>query len=155
MKNLTFQQNETVFKQGEIGFTMYEVTSGKIGIYTDLGTENEKEITVLNPGQLFGEMGMIEVLPRSASAVAMEENTTVNEISAADFEEYFKGKPEQAFNLMKTLSQRLRETTANYVEACKTAYETVETEEKGEERSPELKEKLGFFARVFRGLKKD
>ncbi len=155
MKNLTFQQNEAVFKQGDFGSTMYEITSGRVGIYSDYGTEKEKEITILGEGDLFGEMGMIEVLPRSASAVALDENTAVCEISAADYSEYFKEKPDKAFHLMKVLSQRLRETTANYVEACKAAYETVEAEEKGEKINPELEEKLGFFARIFRGLKKD
>ena len=154
MKNLTFQQNEVVFKQGEFGNTMYEITSGKIGIYSEYGTENEKEITVLGAGELFGEMGMIDVLPRSATAVALEE-TAADELTPADFEEYFKDKPEKAFQLMKILGQRLRETTANYAETCKTAYDIVESELKKEEKTPELKEKMGFFAKIFRGLKKN
>ena len=66
--------------------------------------------------------------------------------------DYFEEKPVQVFLLVKQLSHRLRETTRNYQEACRTVAETVDAEQKGEERSGGLKKKLRFFADVYRGF---
>ena len=90
--------------------------------------------------------------PRSATAVALEDQTEVEEINAAEFSDYFEEKPVQVFLLVKQLSHRLRETNKNYEEACRTVSETVQAEKKGEERSGGLKSKLKFFADVYRGF---
>ena len=103
-------------------------------------------------GETFGEMGMIENAPRSASAIALADQTEVQEINATEFSDYFEEKPVQVFLLVKQLSHRLRETTRNYEEACRTVSETVAAEKKGEERSGGLKNKLRFFADVYRGF---
>ena len=53
---------------------------------------------------------------------------------------------------MKQMSRRLRDTTQNYVEACRTVAETMKTEKNGEEKSGMLKNKLKAFADVYRKL---
>ena len=54
---------------------------------------------------------------------------------------------------MKQLSRRLRETTQNYREACRTVYETVESEKSGKEKSSWLKSSLQFFHEVYEGIR--
>ena len=147
-----FHKDEVVFRQGDESRTMFEIQSGRIGIYANYRTEKEKQLAVFGKGETFGEMGMIENLPRSATAVALEDHTEVEEINAAEFSDYFEEKPVQVFLLVKQLSRRLRETTRNYEEACRTVSETVTAEQKGEERSGGLKKKLKFFADVYRGF---
>ena len=68
------------------------------------------------------------------------------------FADYFKEKPIQVFLLMKQMSRRLRDTTQNYVEACRTVAETMEKEQKGEEKGSWLDNKLKAFADVYRKL---
>lgn len=147
-----FKKDEVIFRQGDESRTMFEIRSGKVGIYANYRTEKEKQLAVLEPGETFGEMGLIENLPRSASAVALADDTEVEEIGAAEFSDYFEEKPVQVFLLVKQLSHRLRETSKNYEEACRTVSETVEAGQKGEERSRGLKDRLKFFADVYRGF---
>ena len=152
MDKHTYQKGEKIFTQSDEARTMFEIRSGKVGIYADYQTAKEKQLAVFEENQTFGEMGLIEGCPRSATAVALEDGTVVDEISAAEFAEYFHEQPVQVFLLLKQLSARLRETTKNYVEACQTVSETVETGAKGAERSSWLKERLRFFADVYRGF---
>lgn len=152
MNHHVYQKGEVVFRQGDESHTMFEIQSGRIGIFANYQTPKEKQLAVFEKGETFGEMGMIENLPRSATAVALEDDTAADEINSAEFSGYFEEKPVQVFLLVKQLSHRLRETTRNYQEACRTVAETVDAEQKGEERSGGLKKKLRFFADVYRGF---
>ncbi len=122
MKEINFSKDQVIFRQGDFAAVMYNILSGKVGIYKEYQTEKEEQITVLEAGQLFGEMGMIEYYPRSATAVALED-TVVEELGEDEFREYFKDKPEQLLQLMKLLSRRIRETTQKYVDVCRTVNE--------------------------------
>ena len=152
MREYVFQNGDVVFRQGDESHTMFEIISGKISIYADYETPHQKELATFGERQTFGEMGIIEDMPRSATAVATEDNTRVQEINAEEFADYFKEKPIQVFLLMKQMSRRLRDTTQNYVEACRTVAETMKTEKNGEEKSGMLKNKLKAFADVYRKL---
>ena len=81
MNTLTFNRDEVIFEQGSYAGTMFDIVSGKVGIYTDYGTENAKFVAELGNDQLVGEMGLLECYPRSATAVAMEDGTVLAEIT--------------------------------------------------------------------------
>ena len=151
--NATFNKGDVIFRQGEYAATMYDICSGSVGIYADYQTQEEKQLAVLPTGEVFGEMGLIECYPRSATAVAMEDGTQVQEISSAEFSTYFKESPEKVLSVMRQMSARLRETNKNYLEAMRTVYETVEAEKKGEEKSGWLKSSLNFFHEVYEGIR--
>lgn len=153
--NATYQKGDVIFRQGEYAATMYDICSGSVGIFADYQMPEEKQLAVLPAGEVFGEMGLIECYPRSATAVAMEDGTQVQEISSAEFSSYFNDSPEKVLAVMKQLSKRLRETTKNYREACRTVFETVEAEKKGKEKSSWLKESLQFFHEVYEGIRKN
>ena len=152
MREYVFQNGDVVFRQGDESHTVFEIMSGKISITADYETPHQTELATFEERQTFGEMGIIEDMPRSATAVATEDNTRVQEINAEEFADYFKEKPIQVFLLMKQMSRRLRDTTQNYVEACRTVAETMKTEKNGEEKSGMLKNKLKAFADVYRKL---
>ena len=119
MKEITFGKDQVIFREGDNATTMYDILSGKVGIYKNYGAENEQRIIVMEAGQVFGEMGMIEYYPRSATAVALED-TVVEELGESELRDYFKTKPEKLLQLMKVLSQRVRETTQKYMDVCRT-----------------------------------
>jgi CRP-like cAMP-binding protein len=129
MKEITFNKDQIIFCQGENASVMYDIISGKIGIYTDYQTEQEKKIAELDAGEVFGEMGLIEYWPRSATAVALEDGTVVTELGEDDLKEYLKDKPEKLLVVMRQLSRRIRETTQNYVNVCRTVNENRRTQE--------------------------
>lgn len=118
MKETTFGKDQVIFREGDNATTMYDILSGKVGIYKNYGAENEQQIIVMEAGQVFGEMGMIEYYPRSATAVALED-TVVEELGESEIRDYFKTRPEKLLQLMKVLSQRVRETTQKYMDVCR------------------------------------
>lgn len=80
-----FEPEEVIFKEGEPGDTMYIVLSGQISIRKQFPGE-VKELTVINPGESFGEMAILDNDPRSADAVAAWD-ATVFEINHTTLQE--------------------------------------------------------------------
>ena len=122
MKVKQFSKGTVIFSEGKLGNCMYEVQTGRVGILVGYGTEDEKKLTELSEGRSFGEMAVIETVPRSATAVALED-TSVLEISAADLDEYFQSRPDKLLAIMRGMTRRLRELTRDYLSACQTVGE--------------------------------
>ena len=139
MNTLVFKKGDVIFRQGDYSEVMYDIAKGKVGVFADYETETVQQLAELKAGDFLGEMGMIEVYPRSATAVALEDDTTLTEIGEDDLNEFFKDKPEKLLGIMKQLSRRIRETNAKYLNVCKVAYENAQTEKNGEEKSESLK----------------
>ena len=133
MKTLKYEKGQVIFRQGEFARTMYDIVSGKVGVYADYGTEGEKLVAELGSEDFLGEMGMIELNPRSATAVALED-AVLSEIEEKEFGEYFSGKPQKLLPLLRILSKRIRETDEKYIAVCRAAYEK-EQAAKGEDDS--------------------
>ena len=148
----TCKNKEIIFREGDPGECMYDIEYGKVGIFTDYGGANEKKITELFPGQLFGEMGLIDGAPRSATAVALMDETVLDLISENDFYAYFEKQPFKVLLLMQQMCNRLRRTTQNYMEACRTVYETVQTEKAGEKKSSKLLDSIRKFCAQYSGF---
>ena len=125
----SFQKGEILFRQGEEGSCMYHIESGVVGIYSGYGTAQEKQLTLLDEGKYFGEMGMIENLPRSADAVIMKDDTKLTLITQDDMEMLFQVAPELVIGCMQHLSSRLRGLTGDYLEACRILARMKEEEE--------------------------
>lgn len=101
---------EVLFYQGDAGHILYVVETGKVRIFVQGEEGQELSVAVCGTGDLVGEMSVIDELPRSASAVAME-RATVLRLSRERFREHVRKSPQLAFNVMKALSVRLRFST--------------------------------------------
>lgn len=141
MSSLTFSSGDVIFRQGDLVLTMFNIQNGSVGVYTEYGTDQEKKIAVLGKDQLLGEMGLIEVCPRSATAVALEE-TVLQVITEEDLSDYFTNNPEKLLQIMKQLSARIRETSQKYHSACHALSENEEAVQNGTEKSEELNRQL-------------
>ncbi len=97
---------------------MYFVYKGEVGIYSDFGGMEESLITTVKEGDFFGEMGMIEHLPRTATAIAREASTYVEQIFEEDIDTLVEKTPEFVLQILKHLSDRLRVMTHEYYDAC-------------------------------------
>ncbi len=148
MRQLTFAKGDIIFRQGDIANVMYDIVSGKVGIYNDYQGEQEDKIAELDDGQILGEMGMIEAYPRSATAVALSEQVVLSELVEDDLEAYFKDDPAKVLQLMRQLSERLRETTRKYTELCGTVSRHKKAEEQGDDQ-PELLQELDRYAKFY------
>ncbi|MEE3253459.1 MAG: cyclic nucleotide-binding domain-containing protein, partial [Nitrospinota bacterium] len=72
--NKTFAKEEIIFQQGERSKYAYIIESGKVGIYKENKFGKRSLIGILRKSDLFGEMGLIDKYPRSATAIAMEKS---------------------------------------------------------------------------------
>lgn len=119
----TYSKGQIIFKQGEVGKCMYMVHGGIIGIYSNYGKDNEVKLTELFPVECFGEMGMISDESRSATAVALTDDTTVEIIYADDLKDLIITYPVKVDMILRHLSHRLRNLTYDYFTTCKDLYE--------------------------------
>ena len=149
MSTKELKKGEVIFKQGDPSDCMYDILWGEVGIYVNYGTPEEKLLTTLKTEQFFGEMGMIEGLPRSATAVALDKDTRLKVITPETFQEYFREKPVKVLLVMQNMSRRLRELTGEYLEACQTVAKSVAAEDAGGDIDTELWYNLEKFSRVY------
>ena len=105
----TFVKEEIIFQQGERSKYAYIIESGKVGIYKENKYGKKSLIGILKKSDLFGEMGLIDKYPRSATAIAIEKSklTLVDE---SRFSFLCEHNPKFIVTLIKTLSSRLRDT---------------------------------------------
>ena len=138
----TFGKNEVIFKEGDHAQCMYEIQSGSVDIYADFGKEDQKLLTTLEAGKFFGEIGIIEAMLRTATAIAAQDNTILCEITPDNVSEYFRDKPQKLLEIMRYMSERLRALTQEYLEARATIAEAIDTAKNGKKQSGILKEKI-------------
>lgn len=112
------KKGDIVFEQGKYEEWMYDILKGKVGVYSKFGTEDEKLIAELGENTFLGEMGMIDCYPRSATAVCLEDDTCIRQITKEDFSEYFNGQHDRIYDIMRQLSQKIRKTTDDYLKLC-------------------------------------
>ena len=123
-----FKKGEVIFREGDPGESMFEVYTGKVGVYAGYGTPGEKLLMEYYPDDYFGEMGLIDRAPRSATAVAMENGTSLGEITEAGFTESFRANPARVLMVMQQLSHNLRNRTNEYLKVCREIHELAEKE---------------------------
>jgi CRP-like cAMP-binding protein len=99
-------QGELVFAENELGEEMYLVHAGKILIYHEL-PDTKEQLDIIEAGGYFGEMAIIDQLPRSASARAQEECTLLV-LHRDDFRNAVLDYPDIAFALFREFSRRVR-----------------------------------------------
>lgn len=150
MERHTFTQGDVIFREGQISHSMYQVMSGRVGIYGNYETPHVQQLATLGPGEYFGEMGLAECYPRSATAVALDNDTDVDEINPEEFSAYFEDQPETVLVIMRALSKRLRDTNNRYLEARRAVHDAIQAENAGKKKSKSLADKLTGMIRFFR-----
>jgi CRP/FNR family cyclic AMP-dependent transcriptional regulator len=105
----TFQHGETVIKEGTRGTSAFIILSGAVEVLKKSG-KSEVSVATLGEGQVFGEMGLIEDRPRSATVRSLSE-LKVREIDREHFNELLRTKPSVLIPIMKSLFERLRQVS--------------------------------------------
>ena len=105
---LELREGEYVFRENELGTEMYIIHEGKVEILSGTGS-SETLLGVLEKGDFFGEMSILEDLPRAASARAVTD-VKLLQINGSTFDQLLRNNPEIAVRMMRKLARRLRET---------------------------------------------
>jgi CRP/FNR family cyclic AMP-dependent transcriptional regulator len=103
-----YRKSEVIFEEGSIGSEMYLIHSGRVLLSVQQNDNQQIPLVVLNPGDFFGEMALVDDSPRSATASAVEDGTELIVMDRARFLFMVRQQPEFALSLMHTLCQRLR-----------------------------------------------
>ena len=100
-----YPRGTMVFSEFQTGAEMYVIQSGSVKISKVLnGTE--VTLAVLKPGQMFGEMALLNNDLRSASAITVEDSE-IRAINMANFQKITESSPDMITNLTKTFAERL------------------------------------------------
>ena len=106
MRNVSFKAGDTIIAEGDDGDTAFFIVSGSAEVIVGQGSK-ARSVGMLQTGEVFGEMCLIEPGPRSATVRA----ATDTECLAASYEEFIAAieeNPARAVGFMKTLVRRLR-----------------------------------------------
>ncbi|QMV43799.1 Crp/Fnr family transcriptional regulator [Cohnella cholangitidis] len=99
----------TLFHEKEMGLTFYVVLSGSIKLFTRSNTGEEKILSLVNSGESFGELSLLDGRPRSATAQTLEP-TTVLELSSEQFMDLLQAHFDITRGILAELCRRLRTT---------------------------------------------
>jgi CRP-like cAMP-binding protein len=104
-----FPKGAVLFNEGDEGEDMYIIQSGKVAIKKRV-PHGEVVVAVLEKGDFFGEMALLERIPRTAGAEMVEAGDLIV-LGSQDFDDILKNIPEMAVRMLRKYSLRLRETT--------------------------------------------
>jgi CRP-like cAMP-binding protein len=101
----TYPKNTMIFSENEPGTELYIIQKGVVKI-SKIVEDNEVMLAMLKPGDIFGEMALLENKPRSASAIA-NEDVSVMVVTKSNFERMVQTQPQLITKLTTKLAERL------------------------------------------------
>ncbi|PJF30523.1 MAG: hypothetical protein CUN51_07675 [Candidatus Thermofonsia Clade 1 bacterium] len=110
VRELSFEDGQMLFDQGESGDTLYMIEAGAIALYKISPDGSERLLRVCNIGDVVGELALIDGSPRSARARARG-NLLVLEVQRTHFNMFLKSRPQVVLAMLQFLAERVRETT--------------------------------------------
>jgi CRP-like cAMP-binding protein len=107
MQTFRFTAGETILSEGETGHSAYLITVGSVEVILGKG-DAAKRVGMLNAGEMFGEMSLIDPGPRSATVKAVTDTECVVS-TYPEFVASIQKDPEKAIEFMRVLVRRLRQ----------------------------------------------
>ena len=135
----TFSNGDIIIREGDSGNTFFQLLEGEVAVYKNYGKGDEVQVAVIEPGQYFGEMAVIETYPRSSTVVATGDVKVV-EIPAEALNDYFTQNPDKILAIMEVFGSRIKKMTDDCNEAKKALDDVRRTNSRDKY--------LGFFAQM-------
>ncbi len=105
----TYRAGEVIFNQGETGNEMYIVATGQVNIFLPGEASRRVSLKDLARGEYFGELGLFDEKPRSASALATTDAVLLG-LTRAMLASYLEHRPQATMPMLRTMAERLRQT---------------------------------------------
>ena len=106
-----------IVREGEVGNRLFVITEGVVRVCKNFDQPNEIELTRLGKGELFGEMCILDTLPRSATVQALVD-TALFSLTPLALYQLYRDAPAQycilVLNVARDLSRRLRRLDAKF-----------------------------------------
>jgi CRP/FNR family cyclic AMP-dependent transcriptional regulator len=109
MHRVDIGRGERLFGEGDIGDKLYVVLEGKIKLTRTAADGRENLLSVIGPGEMFGELSLFDPRPRTQTATALTD-TRLAALDHQALRDRVTGRPDMALHLLRALAQRLRRT---------------------------------------------
>jgi len=112
-----YEPGQDIVRQGDTGVGAFIIRSGKVDVIQDRGGK-ETKLSTLGPGEVFGEMALLDEFPRSATVRAVEPTTALG-IQRWHFRGILESHPQIALALLPMLTRRIRNAEHMLPEAAR------------------------------------
>ncbi len=149
-QSVSVDENEIIFKKGDLGDILYIIQSGSVKISVE-GIHHEViTLITLEKGNFFGELTLFDQSPRTATATAFEKSDLLT-LQREQFITFMKGHPDVAINMIIILGQRIRDSNKILErQATRNVNETLEqTLSFGEHLADRFAEFIGSWTFIF------
>lgn len=109
-----FGAGDVIFSQGDLGDGFFHVEDGEVEISAKVGDDDYRVFARVGPGEIFGEMAVLDDGPRSATARASMP-TRVYFIGREELFRILQNNPEAMIRLLRFFSHRIRKTNQQYI----------------------------------------
>lgn len=103
----TYRDGECIFEEGDVGRDLYIVQSGEVKILKNVQSK-KIEIATFNKGDFFGDMALLQSIPRYAGAYAYGPETKLLILKPAGFLLKIRRDPTFAFEMLQQMSLRVK-----------------------------------------------
>jgi signal transduction histidine kinase len=121
----SFNPGEVIFEEGSQPDRFYIIAEGSVEVWKNYGMPDGDLLAVHRRGHLFGEMALIDELPRSATVVA-KEPTRLFYIGRDDFQSIIRSNSNIAVSILKSVSDMVRQSNENFVEGLRARAQELE-----------------------------
>ena len=111
LKRRSFRRGETLYHQGDPGHVLHVVLEGRVKVVLPSETGEEAVLTVLGPGDVHGEMALLDGEPRSATVIALEAVVSAT-LSREDFLDLLRRSPSAVEGVLAGLASTIRRLSA-------------------------------------------
>ena len=116
LRRVTLRKGEVLFRQGDEGVSLYLILQGRIRISLSRQLD-VVTLAILGQGEFLGEMALLDGLPRSADATALEDSY-LYALNRKDFLSFLVNNEKAVHAVLASLSIRLRKTDTLLAEMC-------------------------------------
>ena len=107
-KQEKIKKDTTIFYQDDRSDALYVVIAGAVKVFQTAEDGKERVLNTLGPGEIFGELGLLDASPRSASVTTLED-TEILSITNEDLRALTKSTPEVLWRIVEALCERVRQ----------------------------------------------
>jgi CRP/FNR family cyclic AMP-dependent transcriptional regulator len=108
--------DQVIFQSGNPGDAFFVLRTGAVKVYCARPGSSEVVLNILGPGECFGELALLDGLPRSASVQTLEP-TELWALSREEFLQYLRRYPDAAIAILSVLSEHIRRLSDRVAEA--------------------------------------
>ncbi len=112
-----YEKGQEIVRQGDVGVGAFIIRSGKVDVIQEKGGK-ETKIATLGPGEVFGEMALLDEFPRSATVRASEPTTCLG-LQRWHFRGILESHPQIALAMLPVLTRRIRSAEGMLPEAAR------------------------------------